>query len=250
MLKSAVLAALLCLSSIAFGADILDLDGNSRPLGTSNVNNILTVLTNGGHTVNTGTIAELPNNDVLLLAEPTVALTASEISLVQSFVSGGGFLFVITDSGCVGCTEINAVLSGIGSSISVSASGGSAAPIASTFFTTAPRDIAGQSISSTPASTVSGGSPLVGTLSAFEVIGSGLVVVIGERFDFDGANPTDGSSVNSQLFLNIADNAEGAAPPIEPDPPALPVPVNSAWGLAILFALLLMLGMVSARRIS
>lgn len=248
MFKPVAFVALLCLSSFAFGASILDLDGNNRPLGTSNVVNILTVLNNGGHTVNTGTLAELPNNDLLLFAEPTAALTAAEITQVGNFVNGGGFLVVITDSGCVGCTEINALLSGIGSAISIPGGGGSPAPLASAFFTTAPRDIAGQSLVTTPSAAVSGGISLSGTLARYEEIGTGLVVVFGERFDFDGANPADGSSINSQLFLNIADNAEGAAPPPQPTPPALPVPVNSAWGLAVLIGLLLMLGMVSARR--
>lgn len=246
VIKKALLLILMVLPGLAQAAVVLDYENNQRQWGTSNVVNILTVVTNGGHTVNSGPIASLAVVDVLLLGEPLVTPTGGEISSIQNFVMNGGTLLVFTDSSCEGCTASNAVLSGIGSSIQISTTTdfNSPAPLASTSFTTSPRNIAGQSLILTPGQQVNGGSALAGDSTAYEQLGAGLIVVFGDRSDFDGANPSDGSSVNSQLILNLLDNA--SAPGGGGD--GIPVPTLSPWGLAVFVLVLGLLGAGWLRR--
>lgn len=249
MLQRLALTIALWMPISAFAADILELNTSARPLGSPNFTNVVSILTNGGHTITTGTLAELPNSDLLWISEPEAGFSAADITDVQNFVTGGGYVLIISDSSCVGCPEINTLLGGIGSSITIGGAAGSPAPLASAFFTTSPRDIAGQSLNLTPGTQAVSGNPLSGSIAAYEELGSGLVVVFGDVFDFNSLIGTDDSSVNAQLVLNIADNAQGAAPPPAPSA-AAPIPVDSPLALALLISLLLGIGMLGARRIA
>jgi len=243
MFRKFLLAIALVSPCIAQAAAVLDYEGNDRQWGTSNVVNILTVVTNGGHTVTSGSISLIADYNVLLLGEPFTALTGQEISTVNSFVNAGGTLIAITDSGCTGCANLNAILSGVGSAVSLSDTNALASgPLPSVYFTEGPRNIAGQSVLLTPGRKVQGGSPLAGDYGAYETVGSGLVVVFGDRVDWDDPNPTSGDSVNSKLFLNILDNTEAGA--IE----VTPVPVMGTWSTLLMILMLAGLGVYTVHR--
>jgi hypothetical protein len=242
MLRKFLFAILIILPCAAQATVVLDWENNDRKWGESNVVNILTVVTNAGHSVNQGPIANLQNFGVVLLGEPNVALTAPEIAEIQAFVQGGGTLIVVTDSSCQGCANSNPVLAGIGSSINLSGSAGVLNPLPSEYFTDGPRAIAGLNLDVTPGTEVNGGTPLAGEYAAYEMLGSGLVVAFGDRSDYDGANPTDGSSVNSRLILNLLDLAQDGGGFYKP------VPLFNGWSAFVLILLLAGAGIYNRRR--
>lgn len=241
------ISGLFWLSTGAFAANVLDLDSNARGLTTAFAN-AEAILGVGGHAVTAGSLTSLPDNDLLAVIEPAVGFSATEITAVQNFVSSGGILLAITDSGCDGCAEINALLAGIGSGLTINTGSGAGAPLASTPFTTSPRDIAGLSLNLSPGSQVTSGSALAGTIAGFEQIGSGLVVAFGDVFVFDALIGTDDSSPNARLLLNLADNA---APTVADPPDATPpeaVPALSPPLLGLLACLVLTVGVLAAGR--
>jgi hypothetical protein len=115
-------------------------------------------------------------------------------------------------------------------------------PFPSAYFTDGPRAIAGLSLEITGATGVVGGTPLAGDYAAYEIMGDGLVVVFGDRSDHDAFIQTDGSDVNSQLFLNLLDLAPGY------EGMDSPVPLFNKWSAILMILLLAGAAIYTGRR--
>jgi hypothetical protein len=165
-------------------------------------------VTGVGHTIKPDTAitaANLAGDDIFVIGEAMITPNASELSDLSAWVNGGGVLLILTDSGeSGGVPSSNAILSGIGSSMSF---GGSFtdAPLAGGVFATEgpPFNIVGQTLLDSPGNGVTGGNALAGTYIQYEAIGSGFVFAFGDRPDNDYFGPTS-TNINGQLFLNIA----------------------------------------------
>jgi hypothetical protein len=137
-------------------------------------------------------------------------------------------------------TFYNAILSGVGSSITIAGNAASAPLVAGSYASQGPPfNLVGRSLTVSSGSGVVGGAVLAGSYLHYEAIGQGTVFVFGDRLDHNALNP-NAASVNGQLFLNIA--AGSALPPAVADPIASAIPASSPWSLLALVASLAVLG--------
>lgn len=192
--------------------------------------------------------------DSFVIAGARRNATATELADLGGWVASGGLLMVFTDAS-FDKNPLNALLSGIGSSLSLGGSmdqnfflkGG-------VFATTSPGNIAGAFMSGTPGTKVSGGTALsyggagwtdrqksdAAAYVHFEQIGLGYIFVFGDRLDnnyFTFGEPIDHASQTltprANLFVNLGGymNPHGATSgggntPADPDPDPVTDPVG------------------------
>ena len=118
-----LLAALVGLAAVAVsaqGAVIGNWSGSLRSWNSPEMSSLKGVMTAAGHTVEADeaiTAANLANDDIFVMGEPTTP-TAGEIADLLSWLNGGGILLILADSAGTGEAGANATASGIGSVLS------------------------------------------------------------------------------------------------------------------------------------
>ena len=174
-----------------------------------------------GHTVQADggmTAADLLGDSLFVIGEAASTPGAGDLAALSAYINSGGILLMLADSGGLGVPSGNAILSGIGSTLSFAGgSGAVAAPFAGGVFATEgpPYNIVGQSLTTTLGGAVAGGTVLAGSYIHYQQYGSGYIFAFGDRSDHDFFNPTS-ANANGQLFLNVA--AGPTAPPTNPIP--------------------------------
>jgi hypothetical protein len=197
--------------------------GSARSWNTPDFSIINATMTGAGHTVEANeaiSAANLSNNAMFVIGEPTVGLTAGETTDLATWLSAGGILWFGVDSGSNGAIA-NGILAGLGSGMSIGAGTGFYdAPLSGGVFasTGPPFNLVGASLTtSLQFGPVSGANALAGNMIHWEAIGGGFLFVSSDRFEHNFSQSTAGST-NGQLFLNIAN---GAAPVPVPEPASM-----------------------------
>ena len=208
--------------------------GSGRTWNSSEFSIIKSTMTAAGNVVtpdeaiNAGNLAAAQS---FLIGEPGSAPNAGEMTLLQTWLNGGGILLVMGDSAGSGAAANNTLLSFLGVGISYGPNGGilNSPTLSGGVFASEgpPYNIVGQTLATTPATEVLGGNVLAGDYIHWAQLGLGYVFVFGDRSDHDFFNPTN-ADVNGQLFLNIVGG--GAANPV-PEPASMVLVGSAAMGL-------------------
>ena len=217
--KTAIGILALVVPTWAFaGAIIGNWSGSARSWNNGEMSVLNASMIGAGHTVEADeaiTAGNLANNDIFVVGEATGTPSGGELASLGAWVSAGGILLVLTDSGATGVPGGNGILSGILSGLSFGGSSPSVAAFPGGNFATTggPFNLVGLLLGVTPGNEVLGGTPLAGDYIAYEALGGGHVFAFGDRSDhnFFGAGST-----NHNFFLNIADFADGPAAVPEP----------------------------------
>ena len=206
----AALAVSLVVVPFANAISIGNWNGSGRSWNNGDFTDIKATMIGAGNTVLPDSAispANLAGVNMYIIGEATLTPTPAEILDLKNFVQSGNCLLIFTNSSFSGGTGGNAVLAGIGSSMSfasdfVNATG----PLQGGNFATTgpPYNIVGQNLVVSPGNTVSGGNTLYGVGLHYEAIGSGYVFAFGDRYEHNFATPSQ-FNTNGQLFLNIAE---------------------------------------------
>jgi hypothetical protein len=227
----------LCITAMAAqGGVIGQWIGSGRSWNSPNFTKINAGLTAAGNTIPADaaiTAANLSLYDSFLIGEPSSTPTAAEISALAAWLLAGGQLLLFND-GSSNASNANAILSGVGSTMSV---GGSMDQnmflTGSIYAVTTPNNVAGQFLSGTPGQRVSGGTNLttggagwtasqIADAEAYihyEQLGLGFVIAFGDRLDHDYFSLASGSPrLNFFTNLGAFDNVGLDGAPTGPDP--------------------------------
>jgi hypothetical protein len=221
----------------ALSAVIGNWSGSGRSWNQGEFTTIKALMTTEGHMVLPDLPISAPNLagvDMYIVGEATAAPSPAEMSVLSDFVQDGGCLLVFTNSSFSGGPGGNAILTGIGSSMSFASGFDNAVgPFSAGNFASEgpPYNLVGQNLGVSPGNHVSGGTTLYGFGLHYEGIGSGHVYAFGDRYDHDVFSPST-SNTNGQLFLNIAHNCG-----VIPEPASI-----SLAGMALLVCGLLATG--------
>lgn len=221
--------------------------GSARSWNGGDFTGVSSTMTGAGHVVAADaaiSAANLSGYDMFVIGEATATPPGGELSDLASWVDGGGCLIISVDSG-TNVAASNAILAGIGSTM-VFGGGPTNAPLAGgVFFTEGPPyNIVGQSLATSPGQAVTGGTTLGGGFLHVEQLGTGWVFAMGDRWDHNFTSPSN-ANPNGQIFLNAAEGCGNVVPP----PPTEPVPGLNGLGMALLVAALLLLGLITVRRV-
>jgi hypothetical protein len=214
----AMVVAVAALASIPTSAAVVgNWSGSLRSWNSSDMANLKGIVTTAGHTVlaDAAITAGLGGATVYVIGEGTSTPTAGEISILDSWVTGGGRLLLFNNSGCSGCAATNAILTAFASSISVSSTSAVVAAFPTSPFTTTPNNLVGLTLVTSPGDEVTGGTQIAGSFISYQAHGAGYVIVFGDRSDHNIFNST-AADVNAQLFLNIL---SGPGAPAAATPP-------------------------------
>lgn len=212
--------ALVAFAAVAQAAPITigQWTGSARSWNAGDFSTIKATMTGAGHTVEADeaiSAANLSNNAMFVIGEPTVGLTAGETTDLANWLSAGGILWFGVDSPS-NTAIANGILTGLGSAMSIGAATGSyAAPLAGGVFasTGPPFNLVGLSlVTSLQRGPVSGGTILSGNMIHWEAIGAGFLFVSSDRFEHDFSGSTAGTT-NGKFFLNIANGAVAVPEP-------------------------------------
>lgn len=230
-----VLVLLIFSQGSADGATIGNWSGSGRSWNYSDFSIINSTMTGAGHTVEADeaiTASNLSNNDIFLIGEAASTPSSGELSVLQSWIQGGGILLILSDSGGLGVPGNNGILSGIGSALSFGDSASVVTPFPGGIFATTgpPYNLVGQTLSITQGSTAQGGTTLAGDYIHYEAMGLGYIFAFGDRSDHNYFAPS-ASNVNGQFFLNIA--AHSRPGPSVPEPVSI---VLLAMGMGLIGA--------------
>ena len=185
------------------------------------------------------TDATLAPTRMFVIGEPQQELSDAAARSLATYIRNGGVLVLLADVGA-NPTFYNAILSGVGSSISIAGNAGNAPLVAGNYASQGPPyDLVGRTLAVTAGSGVVGGVALAGSYVHYESIGQGNVFVFGDRLDHNALAP-NAATVNGQLFLNLA--ARSALPPVAGDSVVSAIPASSPWSLLVLVASLAILG--------
>ena len=214
----AVVAALAC-APLSAGI-IGNWSGSARSWNSSEFSTVRALMIAQGHTVQADgamSAGALAGVNMYIVGEPSSTPGGAELTALLNWVTGGGVVLLLGDSGGSGQTGLNAVSAGLGSSLSWGGSASSQPALAGGVFATTgpPYDIVGQSLSTTAGTTVSGGTALTGDYIRWDQIGTGYVFGFGDRSDHNFFSPST-SNVNGELFLNLT--AHSASDNVIPEP--------------------------------
>jgi len=203
------IAIIIMAVSVVQAANIGNWRGSARSWNESSFTTVKGSMINAGHNVEADvamTAANLSNDEVFVIGEALSTPSSSELSDLDSWVRGGGILLLLTDSNGSGVQNGNNILAGINSAISITGTSPIVAPFAAGICATEgpPFNIVGQTLATSPGNEIVGGIELAGDFIHYESLGAGLVFVFGDRSDHNFFNPNS-STVNGQLFLNIAE---------------------------------------------
>ncbi|MBI4891928.1 MAG: PEP-CTERM sorting domain-containing protein [Acidobacteria bacterium] len=196
-------------------------------MNNSDMSSLASTLTGAGHTIMPdGAITDgnLGLLNLYWIGEPLSTPTAGELTSLTNWVTGGGILLLLFDSGCGGCVGGNGILTGLGTSMVAGGSATDAALAGGNPATTGgPYNLVGQSLNTSPGTAITGGTALAGSILAYQALGTGHVFAFGDRSDHNVFGNTS-ATVNGQLFLNIAAMGPSQSVPIGEVPePATPL---------------------------
>jgi hypothetical protein len=188
---------------------IANWDKSARSWNNSHMSQIKASMQDAGHTVQ----PDAPISDttlkasVLVIGEPVTSPSAAEIAKMKDFVALGGMVLLFGDTG-IDLPTYNGLLSNLGSSIQFTTSTvGTSSALPDGLFTTGPNRITGGALSVTSGNGTSGGKLVDSNYVRYERVGSGFVIVFGDRIDHNDVI----SATNTSLLLNIV--ATAADPP-------------------------------------
>jgi hypothetical protein len=218
-------------ASNASAAIIGNWNGSLRSWNNGEFSATRALMISRGHTVgpDDSLFNILPTANALIMAEPMVSLTANDSSDILNWVQQGGRLLLFTDSALTSsANRFNQLLGALGSNITFSTNTPTVAPFAPGNFATegGPFNIVGQTLATTPASSVTGGTTLAGSYLVSQQIGNGFIFAFGDRSDHNFFNPNAGN-VNGQLLINIIEGN----PNSDPVGPGIPEPSTRAYML-------------------
>jgi hypothetical protein len=168
---------------------------------------------------------------VIVIGEPVATPSADELAALQAFVRRGGILLIFGDTG-IDLPTYNNLLAGIGSTIQFTTTTiGTTSALPDGVFTAKPTSIVGSSLTVTSGNGTAGGTLIDSNYGRYESIGSGYVVVFGDRIDHNDVI----SATNTALLVNIVSAAIAEAPIVPTLSaallPALALVVAAAAGL-------------------
>jgi hypothetical protein len=195
-------------------------NGSARSWNADEFTTIHDLMVAQGNTVTADeaiTAANLAAAQVFVIGEATAAPSQAELNDLLNWVSAGGRLIVLGDSGGSGQAGNNAIFAGVGSSMVEGGDAALSAFAGGNFATEGPPyNIVGQFLDISPGTAITGGFMLAGTYVEFQQIGAGYVYGFADRSDHNVFNPSDANS-NGQLFLNIV----GGQQIVTPEPSTL-----------------------------
>ena len=239
---SVSLAAALLVSFVASGgaqaAEIANWDKSNRSWNNLHMTKVKLAMQNAGHRViadSNITNAALTRSSVYVIAEPTATPTVPELNILRQFVTDGGMILVFGDTG-IDLPTYNSLLASLGSSLAFTTTTigtSSALPVGQ--FTEFPWKISGSSLSVTSGNGTSGGTLIDNNYVRYEQIGTGFVVVFGDRIDHNDVI----SDINARLLINLVSVATA---------PAAQIPTFSLLGIVLASLLLAGLGVARLAR--
>lgn len=192
-------------------------NGSGRSWNDADMSTTKTTMTSRGHTVFADaaiTAANLLNYDVFIIGQGTQNITGAEAATLGAWVSGGGRLVTLWDSGNSGNPFNNSIMTALGLALQggPGAAGGSTAFVGGNFATAGgPFNIVGQSLSTSPGSAISGGSALASDWLRFQGLGSGFAFAFADRSDHNIFAPSAAND-NGKLLINIVESSTSVVP--------------------------------------
>jgi hypothetical protein len=201
----------------AYGGVIGNWSGSARAWNDSAFSTIKALMIAQGHSVladGAMSAAALAGVNMFVVGEPSSTPGTSELTDLLNWVTAGGVLLLLADSGGSGQTGLNAIAAGLGSSLSWGGSASSSPALAGGVFATTgpPYNIVGMYLSTTQGTAVSGGTALTGDYIRWDLIGAGYIFGFADRSDHNLFDPST-TNVNGQLFLNLAAHEAGGVIP-------------------------------------
>ncbi|MDD2943991.1 MAG: PEP-CTERM sorting domain-containing protein, partial [bacterium] len=161
----------------------------------------------------------LGNYDVFVMGEPGSTPNAAELGELSSWVSGGGILLLLADSGNSGLPGLDNIASGLGISFDWGGGvSGNRTLLGGNFASEGLYDLVGQTLITTPGTGVTGGTVLAQNYLDYASLGLGWVFGFGDRLDHNFFINPIGHNVNGDLFLNIANGPVGNPNNSVPEP--------------------------------
>ena len=230
-------ALAVAVAGTAHAAVIGNWNKSARSWNNAHMTTIKGAMQDNGHRVDADSSIDglSPRTGVVIMGEPTATPTTAELERLTSFLKSGGMMMVFGDTG-IDLPTYNKLLTGVGSSIqftTTTISTSSALPDGT--FTTSPTKISGNTLSVTSGNGTTGGLLVDNNYVRYEQIGSGFVVVFGDRIDHNDVI----SATNISLLLNLV--AVAAVP-------AAPVPALAPALLATLAVCLALLALLARKR--
>jgi hypothetical protein len=214
----AALAALAGIGSAQANV-VANWDKSARSWNNSHFTKIKAAMEAAGHrvdpdaSINQFTLAAA----VIVMGEPVATPNATELAALQAFVRRGGILLVFADTG-IDLPTYNNLLAGIGSTIQFTTTTiGTTSALPDGLFTAKPTSIVGSTLTVTSGNGTAGGTLIDSNYGRYESVGSGYVVVFGDRIDHNDVI----SATNTALLVNIVSAAIAEAPVIPTLSPAL-----------------------------
>lgn len=214
-----LLAALAALAGVAQANVVANWDKSARSWNNPHMTKIKAAMEAAGHRVdpdapiNQATLAAA----VIVMGEPVATPTPSELTALQAFVRRGGIVLVFGDTG-IDLPTYNGLLSGIGSTIQFTTTTiGTTSALPDGIFTDKPTSIVGGLLTVTSGNGTTGGTLIDSNYGRYESIGSGYVVVFGDRIDHNDVI----SATNTALLVNIVSAAAGETSVVPTLSPAL-----------------------------
>ena len=231
----ALVATLVASNEVGAQRRIGNWNGSGRSWNNSDMLTVRTTMTGRGHSVFADadiTGANLLNYDVFIIGEGTRNVTGAEATALASWVSGGGRLVTLWDSGNSGNPFNNNIMTALGLALQGSGSAGGSTTLAGGNFATngGPFNIVGQALNTTPGTAISGGSALASDWLRFQGLGSGVAFAFADRSDHGVFSP-NASTTNGQLFINIV---EAGSINVVPEPSTYLLMVSGLVGLLMI----------------
>ena len=218
LIKTLVVAVALVSANEVRAAIIGSWDASAQSWNHPDFSILHDTMISAGHSITADqqiSVDTLANYTHFVIANPTRSASVPELSELKDWVQSGGIVITFTsaypdpagvDSGAV--QSVNEILGSFSPNPAgvMSADGEpSLAPLAPTLGTVGPiYNIAGLDLNATPGGVaITGGIEVAGSYLQWVPWGSGAVFAFAQRSDHNDFSPTS-SSVNGQLFLNIA----------------------------------------------
>ena len=227
---AALFLALTALAQTAAAAVVGNWDKSARSWNNSHMTKVKAAMESAGYQVLADqpiTEAGLKSLTVFVIGEPSASPSAEQLSLLKKFMSAGGMILLFGDTG-IDLPTYNNLLTGVGSTMAyTSTTIGTSSALPENKFTGGPINIVGSTLSVTSGNGTAGGTLIDSNYVRYEQIGSGYMVVFGDRIDHNDVI----SAANTNLILNIVSIALG---------PIVQIPALSPAGLLLASLLLLL----------
>jgi hypothetical protein len=223
----ALISCLLLLSVIPASAGIIgNWNGSARSWNNFDFSTVRNTMIAAGNTVGADTdlISAITGANALVIGEATGAPNAGELVALDAWLRAGGILLLFGDSGGDGATGNNAITTALGSSLRQGTDFANfPGTLGGGIFASEgpPHNIVGETLASTPGSTITGGNALSGGLIRWESLDGGFIFLFGDRLDHN-VNVGGAGTTNFRMFENLAQGV--FSPPGTPPTNDIPEP--------------------------